>query len=120
MLGPADPGTARRAEAGPREGFGARTVLHVPNDPGVDPATLGVARPIGLEGTGRVVAAGPGPEAQALLDRMVSLMGAGTYARYVRARARDAVPLSQETTAAQGATSARCCSGCAWPRASPW
>jgi len=30
-------------------------------------------------------------------------MGAGTYARYVKVRARDSVPLSQETSAAQGA-----------------
>ena len=103
MLGPADPDTARRAEADARGGFSARTVLHVPGDPDVDPATLGVARPIGLEGTGRVVAAGPDPEAQALLGRLVSLMGTGTYARYVKVRARDSVPLSEETTAAQGA-----------------
>ncbi len=103
MLGTADASTAQRAEADARGTFAARTVLQVPVGADVDPAMLGVSRPIGLEGAGRVVAAGAGPQAQALLGRVVSLMGAGTYARYVKVRARDSVPLSEEISAAQGA-----------------
>jgi NADPH:quinone reductase-like Zn-dependent oxidoreductase len=95
MLGPADPATAQRA--------GDALVLRVPGPSEVDPAVLGVARPLGLEGAGRVVAAGPGRAAQELLGRVVGLMGTGTFARYVRVRARDSVPLGEDTSAAQGA-----------------
>jgi len=60
MLSPADPDTARRADTDAQDVL-ARTVLRVPGAPDVDPATLGVARPVGLEGTGQVVAAGTDP-----------------------------------------------------------
>ncbi len=107
MLDQADPDTAQRADSDDRADahgrYVARTVLHVPAAPDVDPAALGVVRRIGLEGAGRVVAAGRDSEAQALLGQVVSLMGTGTYARYVKARAQDSVPLGEETTAAQGA-----------------
>ena len=103
MLGPADPDTARRADTDAEGVVLARTVLRVPGAPDVDPATLGVARPVGLEGTGQVVAAGTDPDAQALLGRTVSLMGAGTYARFVKVRAIDSVPLNEGTSPTQGA-----------------
>ncbi|WP_372672442.1 hypothetical protein [Amycolatopsis kentuckyensis] len=96
LLGGADPATARRT--------GERTlVLEVPRPAEVDPATLGVVRPLGLEGAGRVVAAGAGRAAQALLGRVVSVMGTGTFARYVRVRAGDSVALPGHIPPAQGA-----------------
>lgn len=96
----ADPATAVRAE---RDGKPI-TLLRAP-----DWAAQALAArwdqpmAVGSEGAGRVVAAGSGPAVQALLGRDVALWGSGTYARYCKVRAGDALLLPDDVSPAEGA-----------------
>lgn len=65
-------------------------------------ARLGQSLPVGNEGAGTVVAAGPG--AEALLGRTVGMLGGAMYTRYRQLKARDCVPLPDDATAADGAS----------------
>lgn len=62
---------------------------------------LGEAMPVGNEGAGTVIAAGP--EAQALIGKRVACVGGGMYAQYRIVDARACLPLPDEITAEQGA-----------------
>ena len=99
LLGPADPA--------------ALTAGGTPDAPtlsGTIPAALlpvlagrlGESMPVGNEGAGTVVAAGPG--AEAMLGKLVTLFGGATYAEYRMARAEDVMVLPQGATAADGAS----------------
>ncbi len=59
---------------------------------------------VGNEGAGLVVEAGNSREAQALLGRLVALLGGGMYARYCKAKASAALVLPDGATAADGAS----------------
>jgi NADPH:quinone reductase-like Zn-dependent oxidoreductase len=65
----------------------------------------GVAMPVGNEGAGTVVAAGPAEAAQALLGKVVSLAGGQMYAQFKKARARDCIQLPDGVSAEEGASS---------------
>jgi NADPH:quinone reductase-like Zn-dependent oxidoreductase len=59
---------------------------------------------VGNEGAGLVIAAGSSPEAQALMGKLVTLIGGETYAQYKMARVTDCMVLPDGTTAAEGAS----------------
>ncbi len=60
--------------------------------------------PVGNEGAGLVVAAGSGPQAQALLGQTVAALGGGMYAQYRLLKANQCIALPAGSTAAQGAS----------------
>jgi len=67
-------------------------------------ARVGEALPVGNEGAGTVVAAGSSPEAQALMGKLVAILGGEMYARYRTVKAKAALPLPAGATAADGAS----------------
>jgi len=68
-------------------------------------ARAGQAMPVGIEGSGVVVAAGQSPEAQALLGCTVGFLGGATYGEYCLAPVRMCLPLPEGATAVDGASS---------------
>ena len=62
------------------------------------------AMPVGNEGAGRVVAAGSGAAAQALLGKTVTVLAGGMYAQYRLVKAAQCVVLPEGATPAQGAS----------------
>lgn len=66
-------------------------------------ARLDVPMPVGMEGAGRVIAADESPEAQALLGRLVSVTGAGVYARYKQIALQDVLLLPDGVSPVEGA-----------------
>ncbi len=67
-------------------------------------ARLDQPMPVGNEAGGVVVAAGPSPEAQALLGKTVGIIGGAMYAQYRCVRVADCMVLADGTTAAEGAS----------------
>ena len=61
--------------------------------------------PVGNEGAGTVVAAGSSPAAQALMGKMVAVIGGGSYRQYHCANIQSCLVLKEGTTAKQGASS---------------
>ena len=61
--------------------------------------------PVGNEGAGTVVAAGSSPAAQALMGKMVAVIGGGTYRQYHCVNVKSCLTLKEGTTAKQGASS---------------
>ncbi len=87
-------------------GTDERPVVTAPLDAGAARAAaarLGQSMPVGNEGAGRVVAAGPGAAAQALLGKVVAVAGGGMYAHYRCVAAAACLPLPDGVRAAQGA-----------------
>ncbi|MBX3456581.1 hypothetical protein [Ferrovibrio sp.] len=98
LFGPADLAAARL------EGTARQPVLVAP----VPPAAMSFVAlridqplPVGVEGAGVVVAAGPGQEA--LLGKTVAMMGDGAYAQYRRIAVADILVLPDGTSPADGA-----------------
>ncbi len=60
--------------------------------------------PVGNEGAGVVVKAGSSPEAQALMGKLVTVIGGATYAQFKTARVSECMVLPEGATAAQGAS----------------
>ena len=60
--------------------------------------------PVGNEGAGIVVKAGSSAEAQALMGKLVTVIGGATYAQYKVARVSECMVLPEGATAAQGAS----------------
>jgi NADPH:quinone reductase-like Zn-dependent oxidoreductase len=60
--------------------------------------------PVGNEGAGVVVKAGPGEAAQALLGKTVAALGGAMYAQYRTLRASDCLVLPADVTPAEGAS----------------
>jgi len=67
-------------------------------------ARLGQSLPIGNEGSGVVVAAGSSDAAQALMGKMVGIIGGDMYSQYRCVNVFQALELSDGTTAAEGAS----------------
>ena len=97
LLGPADPSTFKS------EG-GVTTAKVAPQFLKALAARIDQSMPVGNEGAGRVVAAGPDPAAQALLGKTVALFGGAMYAQYRTAKAGDVLVLPQGASAADGAS----------------
>ncbi|WP_413285248.1 zinc-binding dehydrogenase [Vibrio sp. MA40-2] len=68
-------------------------------------ARVDKATPVGNEGAGIVVAAGSSPAAQALIGKMVAVIGGGTYRQYICANVQSCLELKEGTTAKEGASS---------------
>ena len=66
---------------------------------------VGKDTPVGNEGAGTVVAAGSSPEAQALMGKMVAVIGGGTYRQYHCVNVKSCLVLKEGTTAKEGASS---------------
>lgn len=98
LFGPADLAAARL------EGTARQPVLVAPVPPAAMPFValrIGQPLPVGVEGAGIVVAAGPGQEA--LLGKTVAMMGDGAYAQYRRIAVADILALPDGTSPADGA-----------------
>ncbi len=83
-----------------------RPVVTAPLDAGAARAAaarVGESMPVGNEGAGRVVAAGAGPAAQALLGRLVAVAGGAMYAQARCVDAAACLVLPDGATAAEGA-----------------
>ncbi len=65
---------------------------------------LGEAMAVGNEGAGLVIAAGASPAAQALLGKMVAMLGGSMYAQYRCLRVTECLALPDGTAAADGAS----------------
>jgi NADPH2:quinone reductase len=65
---------------------------------------VGESMPVGNEGAGTVVAAGSSPAAQALLGRVVAMIGGAMYGQYRAVRAADALVLPEGTAPEAGAS----------------
>ncbi|WP_127783533.1 zinc-binding dehydrogenase [Rhodococcus sp. X156] len=63
-----------------------------------------VPMPVGNEGSGTVVAAGSGPQAQALLGKRVAMIGGGMFTQYRCVSTVECMPLPEGVTAEQGAS----------------
>jgi NADPH:quinone reductase len=88
-------------------GSGDATVVTAPVPAGLMRVMAGrvdEAMPVGNEGAGIVVAAGASPEAQALLGKMVTMIGGAMYAQYRTLRVQECMLLPDGTTAEQGAS----------------
>ena len=68
-------------------------------------ARVGKAMPVGNEGAGVVVAAGPSANAEELLGRPVAFIGGATYGEYCLAAPQMCLPLPDGASAADGASS---------------
>ena len=65
---------------------------------------LDQSMPVGNEGAGTVVGAGASPEAQALMGRKVAILGGAMYAQFRTVKAKAALLLPNDATAADGAS----------------
>jgi NADPH:quinone reductase-like Zn-dependent oxidoreductase len=101
LLGPADlstcklGGTLERPSMTATIPAGAMTMLT---------QRVGHSMPVGNEGAGRVVAAGSSAAAQALLGKMVAIIGGAMYSQFRVIKAADAMALPDDITAAEGAS----------------
>ncbi|MCZ4498106.1 MAG: oxidase [Marmoricola sp.] len=68
-------------------------------------ARIGTSTSVGNEGAGVVVAAGPSPDAEALLGRTVGFVGGASYGEYCLAAPQMCLPLPDGASAADGASS---------------
>ena len=101
LFGAADMGTAKAS------GTAASPVItaRIPERamPGMA-GRLDQSMPVGNEGAGVVVAAGPSDAAQALLGKTVALLGGAMYSQYRCVKADQCLVLPQGVTAAEGAS----------------
>jgi len=101
LFGPADLGTARVS------GTAGRPVLTAdipPDAMKLVAARIGQSLAVGNEGAGTVIAAGESPAAQALLGRVVGIIGGEMYSQYRCVNAFMCLPLEPGTTAVEGAS----------------
>ena len=101
LLGAADPSTAKASGSGD-------AVVVKASVPQASMKAMGgrldESMPVGNEGAGVVVKAGSSPEAQALMGKMVAMIGGAMYAQYRTMKAAACLPLPEGTTAAEGAS----------------
>ena len=101
LIGPADMSTAKASGSG----TGIKVTAKVPEQAlAFIGARLDQAMPVGNEGAGTVIKAGPSDAAQALLGKTVSAVGGSMYSQYRLLKATDCQPLPAGTTAAEGAS----------------
>jgi len=101
LFGPADVTTVRRAEGE----HGPAILADIPDGLArLVAGRLGQTIPTGNEGAGTVVAAGFSARAQALMGRVVAVLGGSMYAEYRLAEAKRCLVLPEGTTPAEGAS----------------
>jgi NADPH2:quinone reductase len=101
LLGPADLSQAKTG------GGGEHSVFTAPISPAAVralKARLDQSMAAGIEGAGRVVAAGDSPEAQALMGKLVGVAEGSMYSQYRTVKASACLVLPDDATAAQGAS----------------
>jgi NADPH2:quinone reductase len=101
LFGPADMSTAKVS------GTSERPVVTADIPPKLMKmvsARIGQSLPVGNEGSGTVVAAGSSDAAQALLGKMVGLVGGDMYCQYRCVSVFQALELEEGTSAAEGAS----------------
>lgn len=98
LLGPADISTLAVSGDAARPTV---TFAIPPERAGGVRARVGQSLPVGNEGAGTVIAAGPG--AEALIGRKVGMLGGAMYTQYRKLKVRDTVPLPEGASAADGA-----------------
>ena len=101
LLGPADMSQATVS------GTADRPVITAPVPPramAAMAARVDQSMPVGNEGAGTVIAAGPDPAAQALIGKTVALLGGAMYGQHRIAKAGDVLPLPPGATAPDGAS----------------
>lgn len=101
LLGAADMTTAKAS------GTAAAPVVTATVPAGAMKAMAGrldESMPVGNEGAGVVVKAGSSDAAQALMGKMVAMIGGAMYAQYRVIKAKEVLPLPPGTTAAEGAS----------------
>lgn len=97
LLGPADVSTLKQS--------GGVTTAKVPEQfLKALAARIDQPMPVGNEGAGVVIAAGPDPKAQALVGKTVAILGGAMYAQYRTLKAGDVLPLPAGASAADGAS----------------
>lgn len=101
LLGPADLSTATVTGEGDKAVVTAKLP---PQTLRMLTARLDESMPVGNEGAGTVIKAGSSPEAQALLDKKVAILGGAMYAQHRCVKAADALLLPDGATAADGAS----------------
>ena len=99
LLGPADLSTITASGTADRPEL---TIAIPPQRMRMLQARLGQSLPVGNEGAGTVVAAGANQ--QHLVGKRVGMLGGAMYATYRKLPARDAIPLPDDATAADGAS----------------
>ena len=102
LVGPADMSTAKSS------GTGDSVVVTASVPEPLMKAMAGrldESMPVGNEGAGVVVAAGSSSRAQAMMGKMVAMIGGAMYAQYRCIKAADCMVLPDGTTAAEGASS---------------
>ena len=97
LVGAADISTARSAG-------GVTTAAVPPAFMRAMAGRLDESMPVGNEGAGTVIAAGPDPVAQALVGKKVAMLGGAMYAQYRTLKAGDVLPLPEGASAADGAS----------------
>lgn len=98
LFGAADKGTLKAAD-------GPVVTGTVPADKMAGMAgRLGQSLPVGNEGAGTVVAAGAAPEAQALMGKMVSVIGGAMYSQFRAVPAATCLPHREGVTPAEAAS----------------
>ena len=105
LFGAADMGTAK-ASTGDAGGAASPVITaQVPARamPGMA-GRLGQSMPVGNEGAGTVVAAGASPAAQALMGKLVAVLGGAMYTQYRCVKADQCLVLPAGATAADGAS----------------
>lgn len=101
LLAPADMATARRDTV---DGFPALVADVRPEMKRMVAGRVGQKLSAGNEGAGVVVAAGSSDAAQALVGRVVTLVGGKMYRTHRVMKARDALPLPEGAAPAEGAS----------------
>ena len=98
LFGPADLSTLRID--------GDKTVAKIPQPfMAAIAGRLGQSLPVGTEGAGTVIAAGPDAASQALIGRTVAVFGGAMFAQYRTHRTADVLVLPEGTNAKDGAAS---------------
>ena len=95
LLGPADPATLATVEGGGLDGHVDERIVPILRD------RLDKALPVGNEGAGTVVAAGP--DAEHLVGRAVTLVGGAMWSDYRLVDAAAVIPLPDDASPADGA-----------------
>ena len=95
LLGPADPATLAPVDGGGLDGSVPERIIPVLRD------RLDKALPVGNEGAGTVIAAGP--DAEHLLGRAVTLVGGAMWSDYRLVDSAAVIPLPDDATPADGA-----------------
>ncbi|SOB86636.1 NADPH:quinone reductase [Sphingomonas guangdongensis] len=98
LVGPADPGSA---VPGGSADAPTLTLTIPPDRRGAVAARLGQSLPVGNEGAGTVIAAGP--DVEDLVGKTVGMIGGAMFADHRKLRASDCIVLKDGQTAADGA-----------------